>query len=227
MTGALIVIAKAPAAGLVKTRLCPPCTPAEAAGLAEAALADTLARVLETPADRRVLVLDGQPGAWLPDGLEVIAQRGRGLDERLAAAFADIGGPALLVGMDTPQLTVDLLLDGLDALADPQIDAVLGAAYDGGYWCIGLRAPRADALVGVPMSLPETCRRQRERLRSLGLRVRDLPRLRDIDRIDDALAVAATIPGSRFAAALAGLPIADGLAARLPVRSADALAGLR
>lgn len=241
MTAALIVIAKAPVAGRVKTRLCPPCTPAEAAGLARAALADTLARVLEAPVDRRVLVLDGQPGDWLPAGFEVIAQRGRGLDERLATAFADVGGPALLVGMDTPQLSVDLLVEGVRALADPQVDAVLGPASDGGYWCIGLREPRADALVGVPMSVRETCRRQRDRLRSLDLRVRELGRLRDVDRIDDALAVAATIPRSRFAAAVtrlpwlqpaggsagwSGDPYADGDAGRLAVLGADGPAGL-
>jgi glycosyltransferase A (GT-A) superfamily protein (DUF2064 family) len=194
MTAALIVIAKAPVSGQVKTRLCPPCTPAQAAGLAQ-----------ETPVGRRVLVLDGQPGDWLPPGFEIIAQRGRGLDERLAAAFADVGGPALMVGMDTPQVTVDLLSDGLQALGDPRFDAVLGAADDGGYWCIGLREPRADALVGVPMSVDETCRRQRDRLRSLGLRVRELGQLRDVDGIADALAVAATIPGSHFARAVAGL----------------------
>ncbi|MEA2369730.1 MAG: uncharacterized protein QOH12_124 [Solirubrobacteraceae bacterium] len=203
--GSLIVIAKAPVPGLVKTRLCPPCTPAEAAGLAEAALADTLACVLATPVDRRVVVLDGQPGDWLPDGFEVYAQRGDGLDERLAAAFSDVGGSALIVGMDTPQLTCELLLDGLDALADHDVDAVLGPALDGGYWCIGLREPSAQALLGVPMSLPETCQRQRERLEQLGLRVRDLSPLRDIDGIDDARLVAAAIPGSRFARAVAAL----------------------
>jgi rSAM/selenodomain-associated transferase 1 len=203
--GSLIVIAKAPVPGLVKTRLCPPCTPAEAAGLAEAALSDTLACVLATPVDRRVVVLDGQPGDWLPDGFEVYAQRGDGLDERLAAAFSDVGGPALIVGMDTPQLTVELLLEGLDALADSDVDAVLGPALDGGYWCIGLCAPFAQALLGVPMSLPETCRRQRERLEQLGLRVRDISPLRDIDGIDDARLVAAAIPGSRFARAVAAL----------------------
>jgi len=203
--GSLIVIAKAPIPGLVKTRLCPPCTPAEAAGLAEAALSDTLARVLETPVDRRVVVLDGQPADWLPDGFEVFAQRGDGLDERLAAAFADVGGPALVIGMDTPQLTSELLLDGLDALADPEIDAVLGPAFDGGYWCIGLREPCAEALIGVPMSVRETCQRQRDRLDQLGLRVRELSRLRDFDGIDDARAVAAEIPDSRFARAVAAL----------------------
>lgn len=58
---ALAVIAKAPVAGRVKTRLCPPCTPQQAAALAGAALQDTLAAVAATPAHRRVLVLDGEP----------------------------------------------------------------------------------------------------------------------------------------------------------------------
>ena len=102
---AIAVIAKAPVAGRSKTRLTPPCTPEQAAALASAALADTLAAVAATPGARRVLVLDGAPGPWLRPGFEVLAQRGAGLAERLAAAFADIGEPALVVGMDTPQLT--------------------------------------------------------------------------------------------------------------------------
>lgn len=204
-TGSLIVVAKAPVAGLAKTRLCPPCSPSQAAGLARAALRDTLAAVVRTPVQRRVVVLDGQPGDWLPDGFEVFHQRGCGLDERLAAAFADVGGPALIVGMDTPQITAEILFEGLDALADPGVDAVLGEAFDGGYWCIGLREPAGDEVIGVPMSSPLTCQFQRRRLRRLGLRVRELGRLRDVDAIADARAVAATIPGSRFAAALAAL----------------------
>jgi glycosyltransferase A (GT-A) superfamily protein (DUF2064 family) len=99
----LLVIAKAPEPGRSKTRLCPPCSPEQAAALAEAALTDTLRAVAATPADERVLVLDGTPGDWLPEGFRVVPQRGDGLDERLAAAFADAGGPALLIGMDTPQ----------------------------------------------------------------------------------------------------------------------------
>ena len=131
------MIAKAPVAGRVKTRLCPPCTPAQAAELAEAALRDTLdAAARATRAGRRVIALDGTPGAWLPAGFEAIAQRGDGLAERLAAAFADVGEPAFLVGMDTPQLTPELLDAGLDAVADG--DCAFGAALDGGYWGIGL-----------------------------------------------------------------------------------------
>jgi len=200
---ALVVIAKAPRAGHSKTRLCPPCTPREAASLARAALLDTLEATRATVAARHVLVLDGEPGDWLADGFDVIPQRGRGLDERLAHAFEDVGAPALLIGMDTPQVTPGDLREGLARLAEPATDAVLGPAPDGGYWAIGLRKPDPRAFVGVPMSTGRTCRAQRARLASLGLRVRDLPALRDVDRIDDARAVAALAPSGRFARALA------------------------
>jgi uncharacterized protein len=199
---ALLVIAKEPLPGRVKTRLTPPCTPAQAASLARAAIEDTLAAALavQRPA-RRVLVLDGEPGDWVPDGFEVIAQRGDGLAERLAAAFEDAGAPAFLVGMDTPQVTPGLLEAGLDAvLAD---DAVFGAALDGGYWGIGLREADARAFDGVPMSEDNTGAVQRARLAILGLRTAILPPLRDIDTIEDARAVAREAPGGRFAAALA------------------------
>jgi rSAM/selenodomain-associated transferase 1 len=203
----LIVIAKAPIPGRSKTRLCPPCTPAEAARLAEAALADTLHAVAATPAERRVVVLDGEPGPWLPDGCELVAQRGGGLDERLANAFDDVGGPALLIGMDTPQVTPALLSESARRLA--VADAVLGLALDGGFWALGLRRPDASLLVGVPMSVAHTGRRQRERLRAAALHVGMLPALRDVDRIEDARAVAAQVPGRRFARTLAAIEPAE------------------
>ena len=205
MKPALLVIAKAPVPGRVKTRLCPPCSPAEAAALAEAALLDTLEVVAGTPAGRKVLVLDGDAGHWRAPGFELIAQRGNSLGERLAAAFDDIDGPALLVGMDTPQLSQALLLDGIDALSRPGVDAVLGPALDGGYWSIGFTRPVPGAFAEVPMSAPHTWRAQRARLTQLGLRLHEQRPLRDVDTIDDARAVAMLAPRSRFAAAVAAL----------------------
>jgi rSAM/selenodomain-associated transferase 1 len=199
----LLVIAKEPRPGRSKTRLSPPCTPAQAAALAEAALRDTLLAVAATPAARRVLVLEGRPGEWLPDGFEVVPQRSGGLDERLAGAFAAAGGAALLVGMDTPQLRPELLADAAALLARPGTDAVLGPAVDGGYWAIGLRRPDERALRGVPMSLDTTATAQRDRLDDLGLRWTKLRALRDVDTFDDARAVAAAAPCSHFARALA------------------------
>lgn len=206
MNAALLVIAKAPVPGRVKTRLCPPCTPEQAAALAQAALTDTLEAVAATPAARHVCVLDGPPGPWLPAGFEVVAQRGDGLAARLASAFDDVAQPALLVGMDTPQLTPGLLAAGLRMLA--AADAVIGLAPDGGYWAIGLRQPDRSLFDGVPMSTAATGAAQLTRLEEAGLRVAHLPPLRDVDTIADARAVAAAAPGSRFAAQLAGEALA-------------------
>ncbi|WP_329241368.1 DUF2064 domain-containing protein [Streptomyces sp. NBC_01478] len=199
----LLVIAKEPLPGRVKTRLTPPFTPEEAAALAEASLVDTLHVVLATPARRRVLVLAGTPGPWLPPGFDVVPQCGGGLDERLAAAFAGCDGPALLIGMDTPQVTPELLtVDFADC------DAYFGPAEDGGFWALGLAAPAPELLRGVPMSTPTTGAVQRARLTTAGLRVRDLPSLRDVDTTYDTELVAAAVPEGRFARELARLQTA-------------------
>jgi hypothetical protein len=80
----LIVLAKAPMPGRVKTRLVPPYTYRQAAALAEAALADTLDAALASRAEQVVIALDGRPGPWLPEGCHLIPQRGDALDERLS-----------------------------------------------------------------------------------------------------------------------------------------------
>ncbi|MGW6292728.1 TIGR04282 family arsenosugar biosynthesis glycosyltransferase [Streptomyces sp. NPDC055058] len=201
----LLVIAKEPRPGRVKTRLTPPFTPGQAARLAEAALTDTLYAVAAAPALRRVLVLDGSPGPWLPPGFDVVPQGTGGLDERLAGAFARCDGPALLIGMDTPQVTPELL-----AVDFTDCDAHFGPAEDGGFWALGLARPDPALLRGVPMSTATTGAAQRDRLLTAGLRVRDLPTLRDVDTAADAHAVAALAPHGRFAAQLARCtPTAD------------------
>jgi len=206
VSATLIVIAKAPVPGRVKTRLCPPCTPVQAAALAEASLRDTLAAALRTRAARRVVALDGAPGPWLADGFEVIPQRGSGLAERLASAFGDVGGPAFLIGMDTPQVRPEWIDAGLDALSERH--AAFGASPDGGYWGIGLRRPDPAVFAGVPMSEHFTGAVQRARLAMLGLATALLRPLLDVDTFADALAVAREAPRSRFAAELAQLELA-------------------
>ncbi|MFE9817193.1 DUF2064 domain-containing protein [Streptomyces sp. NPDC005773] len=201
----LLVIAKEPLPGRVKTRLTPPFSPTEAARLAEAALADTLRTVLALPAARRVVVLDGRPGPWLPPGIEVVEQGPGGLDERLAAAFAACTGPTLLIGMDTPQITAADLAPALTPTAWDGCDAWFGPAEDGGFWALGLAEPDPGLLRGVPMSVPETGAVQRRRLVDAGLTVRDLPLLRDVDTAADGAVVAALAPDGRFAAEFARL----------------------
>ncbi len=207
----IIVLAKAPVAGRVKTRLCPPLTPQQAADVAGAALRDTLRAATAVRGARTVLVLDGRPGPWIPGGVRVIPQRRGDLDERIAAAFVDGGGPALLVGMDTPQVNPALLAAAIDTLLRPGVDAVLGEAADGGWWAAGTRHPAPEAFRGVPMSTKRTHEFQQRSLIASGLCVAPLPRLRDVDTIDDAMAVAQLAPGSEFARALQATAVVGAL----------------
>lgn len=209
MTGLVaqvVVIAKSPVPGRVKTRLTPPFSPRQAAALATAALADTLHAAAQVPAVRHVVALDGAAGPWLPPGFDVVGQRGRGLDERIAAAlqdtYAELRRPVVLIGMDTPQVTAGLLESAIGPLVSGAADAVLGLADDGGFWLLGLRHPGPGLVVGVPMSTAGTGAAQFDRLAGAGLRVRSMPRRIDVDTVDDAVAVAAQAPHSRFAATL-------------------------
>jgi glycosyltransferase A (GT-A) superfamily protein (DUF2064 family) len=214
----VVVLAKAPVPGRVKTRLCPPLHPAQAADLAAAALLDSLDAAAAVPGGRVVAVLTGdlRAAARYPDlvaaldGMPVLAQRGDSLGRRIAAAFRDVGaqfpGAATLqIGMDTPQ--AGSVLPGAAArLHRGDVDAVLGLAPDGGWWALGLHDPAAaDLIADVPTSSADTGERTLAALRAAGLRVALLPELTDVDLFDDAVAVAAAAPGTRFAAAVQGL----------------------
>jgi glycosyltransferase A (GT-A) superfamily protein (DUF2064 family) len=198
----LLVITKAPVPGRSKTRLSPPCTRDQAAAIAAAAVGDTLDTVRATPVGRRVVALDGPPGELDLTGCVVVPQVDGGLGTRLAAAFADAmtgpdgAVPTLLIGMDTPQVTPDLLAGCLAGLVEAGPGAAaLGAAPDGGWWALGLHGPGpAAVLADVPMSRTDTAERTRSALEAVGLAVRDLPALPDIDHFPDAVAVAAGCP---------------------------------
>lgn len=185
----LLVVAKAPIPGRVKTRLCPPLTAVAAAALAEVALATTLADAVASSADEVTLALDGEPGSWCPDGVRIVRQGSGSFDQRLAQAWSSVGsGPVLQVGMDTPQVGVAGLDAAMAALCAPGIDAVLGPAADGGWWALGLQRPDPSLVLGIPTSRPDTGSRQRARLVELGLAVADLWVERDMDTWDDVVA---------------------------------------
>lgn len=213
----LVVIAKEPVPGRVKTRLCPPCTPEQAAEVARACLLDTFATVAAVPVGRRVVALEGSVGDWLPGDVEVVEQGGGGLDERLGRILAGSDAPTLIIGMDTPHLGAARLGAAVRALCRPGVDAVLGPAPDGGYWCIGMARPCRDAVVGVPMSTARTFREQLSRLVGMGLGVQLVDTVRDIDEFPDAVAAAAeAAPANlrtameRIATARPGAPEATG-----------------
>lgn len=175
----IVVMAKECRPGAVKTRLCPPYTPSEAALIAEASLRDTLHTLDRAPAARRVLCLDGALGFDTRDW-EVVPQRTGALDERIAGALEGCRGPTVVVGMDTPQLTASHLRAPLEQWP-PGVDAWFGPATDGGFWLLGLRHPDGNLVRGIPMSQLDTGARQRERLVAAGLTTRNLDTLTDID----------------------------------------------
>jgi len=195
----LTIIAKEPRAGFVKTRLCPPCTPRQAADIAGAALLDTLdavdALVLRVTGVDRVLLFDGDPTAWTRPGYRVVSQRGSGLARRLSNAFDDLG-PGLIVGMETPG-AVPVLADGISALRNGH--DVVGLAVDGGYWAIGLHCVDPVVFDDIPMSTSSTGLAQLARLHRLRRQVRMLPMSHDLDTIDDLRIAASHAPeGSRL-----------------------------
>ncbi|MGZ4469129.1 MAG: TIGR04282 family arsenosugar biosynthesis glycosyltransferase [Nocardioidaceae bacterium] len=205
----LLVLAKTPVPGRVKTRLAADLRGGHdaAAIVAAAALLDTIdACVAAVGATSCRLALEGDlrgavRGAEIRDALSgwtVVPQRGTGLGERLARAHADVTGPVLQVGMDTPQLTADLLHRTAAGLASS--DAVLAPAADGGWWALALRAGRdAAVLRDVEMSTPHTYRDTRTALLGAGLNVGVGEVLTDVDRLEDLVAVAEQAPWSRCA----------------------------
>lgn len=197
----LVLIAKEPVPGTVKTRLSPPLTLDQAAEIAAACIQDTAAVIAGSAATRRVLFFQGSETLAGTHDLEVIAQPTGTLDERLAFLFDVLDGPTLLIGMDTPQLTPADVAPALEDWPD-DVDAWFGPATDGGFWALGMRDPRGELIRGVPMSRHDTGAIQLERLRSAGLRVAELRELTDIDTIAEARGVARRAPHLQFAAVL-------------------------
>ncbi|MDQ6658770.1 MAG: DUF2064 domain-containing protein [Actinomycetota bacterium] len=221
----ILIVAKSPVPGQAKTRLGPELTPHQCAALAAAALLDSLDVALAVTEARVVVALTGSlhdapAGRQIAASLRhctVIGQRGSTFGERLAHAYRDAAGPfssIVQVGMDTPQITPDLLRQAFFAL-ETGSDAAIGSTEDGGWWALGLRRARhARVLSGVPMSTPETYQATAAAVAGLGLATALLPRLIDVDTAADAAAVAELIPDTRFGQLAALLLGATGSLAR-------------
>lgn len=199
----VLVMAKAPVAGRVKTRLGRDLGMDFAAELAAAALLDTIDACAAYSPHGCFLALSGDLRGSVR-GLELAArltswtifeQVGETFAERLANAHGRVSGPVIQVGMDTPQATAMDLHRVVTGLADH--DAVLAPAVDGGWWALALRDPcGASSLRVVPMSTAETFRHTRAALEMAGLRVGTAPELVDVDTQRDAALVAGMTTGA-------------------------------
>lgn len=210
----LLVVAKAPVPGQVKTRLGRVVGMERAADLAAASLLDTLATCAAAyGVERCHLALEGDlaVAARADDlvaatgGWTVHPQVGAGFAERLVRAHGDVaeasGAPVVQVGMDTPHLSGTALLEAGSMLTSPD-RAVLGPAYDGGWWLLGVGGPHLLAHVGeVPMSTGSTGELTRRALLRAGAELSEVLALRDVDEVEDAASVAGAAPGSLFARA--------------------------
>jgi hypothetical protein len=218
----VLIVAKSPVPGMVKTRLCPPANYRQAAEIAASALLDTLNSVRAARDAECVVALTGElenacQATEIAEALArvtVIEQRGDTFAERLANAHADVARqfprrPVVQIGMDTPQVNsrqLEIVVQRLNSGAS----AILGPATDGGWWLLGLHDPLAGSVLrDVPMSRSNTARQTINALRGNGIAVEYTDELSDVDTMDDALTVAELIPGSRFARSVA--------AAKLPV----------
>lgn len=211
----VLLVAKAPVAGLAKTRLAADLGDRAAADIAAAALLDTITVVDEiTPPGRRLVSLAGQLDraersselvARLADWQQV-GQEGETFAQRLAHAHhvaARLWGDKSLVvqiGMDTPHVREhDLTVLAAAAIEGGPSGCALGPALDGGWWGLAtMRAGYAAVLSGVPMSRPDTGRLTAHALRAAGANLRGAHELRDVDTLDDAMAVAEEFPELEF-----------------------------
>ena len=184
----LLVVAKQPAAGQTKTRLCPPLTGETAAALYECFLRDTIEIMRATPnVGRGIVYLPAAAAAYFrqlaPDftlTLQVGSDLGERLDQLLTAALTQGAPAAVVMDSDSPTLPVAYLGEAFAHLA-AGADVVLGPCDDGGYYLIGLRRPQPRLLRDVPMSTPTVLRDTLAIAAELGLRVALLPTWYDVD----------------------------------------------
>ncbi len=190
---AVAIIAKAPRPGHVKTRLCPPLSPVDAARLHDAFLRDTIERV-RSLADVQVVLAytpaeDRDSFAPACEDAILLPQADGDLGQRLIAVFDALRardfGCVLAIGADTPTLPVVFLREALALLDRPDVDVVLGPAEDGGYYLVGLSSAHPDLFRAIPWSTGEVFAETKRRAACAGLRVVSLPSWWDVDTFDD------------------------------------------
>jgi uncharacterized protein len=197
----LAVMAKAPRAGAVKTRLCPPLRPPEAAELARCFLLDAVDRVGTVAGARPVLAYAPAEARGefesLAPGFALLAQQGDDLGARQSRLLAEVLAlgheAALVMGTDVPTLPPECLDEAVSLVMAPDVDVVLGPTDDGGYYLVGLRVPCPALFEDMPWSTSAVLSRTLERAQRLGLRVACIPAWFDVDTKADLERLAAEL----------------------------------
>jgi uncharacterized protein len=191
MKSAIIIMAKVPIAGLVKTRLQPFFTPIESAELATCLLQDTANKA--QIASKNVILAyspnDGENHLRKLVGSEIlfIPQTGEGLGERIICAFVDVFVQdfdcVLMIGTDSPSISASLLETAFAALKN--CDSVIGETLDGGFYLIGLKRFIPEIFDGVEWSSSKTFLQTLSNINKIDLSVFQLPILYDVDTPKD------------------------------------------
>ncbi|MBX3330865.1 MAG: TIGR04282 family arsenosugar biosynthesis glycosyltransferase [Nitrospira sp.] len=202
---ALVIFAKAPIPGQVKTRLCPPLTPEEAATLHGSFVLDILERTkgaaskLKLPIDRYLACSPSATHVFFKimeerQGVKLIDQVGDDLGARMNQAFNTLFargyGQVLLIGTDVPTLPLDHFRQALASLENH--DLVLGPAFDGGYYLIGLKRVAPELFADIPWSTDQVLRLTQEKAAGIGLKASVIQPWRDVDTLADLEALIET-----------------------------------
>ena len=207
----VIVMVKAPRAGLVKTRLVPPLSKLDAASLAACFAQDVVNNARSVVSDLIIAYApaDGRAAlaTLLPGGLLWLAQQGQDLGARLVAAIAHAArlgfSPVIVLGTDSPTLPPAFIATARDALLTEETDVVLGPTMDGGYYLVGLRHPVNNLFQNVAWSTARAYEQTARNAASAGLRLLRLPTWYDVDTFTDLLRLRAEITSDNEARARA------------------------
>ncbi|HYE58024.1 MAG TPA: TIGR04282 family arsenosugar biosynthesis glycosyltransferase [Rhodothermales bacterium] len=188
---ALIVFAKVPTPGRVKTRLCPPMTPEEACNLYAAMLRDALAGYVRLGMAVRLYVSQddvAMPEGLVPSGITTHRQAGTDLGARMLRAFLETfaagANRAVVIGTDHPTLPLDFVRLAFDELTTPRT-VTLGPTDDGGYYLVGMRDLHPALFAGMTYSHPRVLDDTLARAASADLDVTLLPTWYDVDAPGD------------------------------------------
>lgn len=194
MSNALAIFAKAPVAGQVKTRLCPPLTPERAAELSRCFLLDTLERVCGLEAVEVFVAISPTDSeslfrSLIPFPVRYRPQRGASLGERQLNTLGDMMSAgfsrALIIGSDIPTLPVAYVQEAFRRLEDPACDAVFGPSHDGGYYLVGARQPHRRLFENIVWSTPQVLQQTLAQARKYGYAAALVPPWYDVDRPQD------------------------------------------
>jgi rSAM/selenodomain-associated transferase 1 len=189
VTAVLVVFARQPVPGRVKTRLAAGIGPARAAAVYDVLLLHTIETARSTSVETIVSFAEPPDPTWTPapapDAHEVQGQGDLGdrMGECFRRRFDEGADRVVIIGSDNPWFRSEHVHRAFAALDDEPV--VLGPARDGGYWLVGQRAPGFDLFTGVPWSSRDTLDATRDRLRTLGILWRELETLADIDTASD------------------------------------------